>query len=906
LPRHENRSRQLSIDVRRQLEESLGHVYAIERELGGGGMSRVFVAEELALGRRIVVKVLAPELAEGLSADRFSREIRLAATLQQANIVPLLSTGTAGTLPYYTMPYVEGRSLRSRLDAEGRLSVAETVSILRDVARAIAHAHASGIVHRDIKPENILLSGGTAVVTDFGIAKAVESARTLGSGEVAGGGTPPGVRSAERRTALTALGAAVGTPAYMAPEQAAGDVVDPRTDVYALGCVAYEMLTGASPFGGRAPLVTLAAQVNETPASLASRRPDVPSALANLVDRALAKRPDDRPASAAEVVRLLDAAGSGASHVTVRPSGLTSRGRLVAGAAVVLAVVGIAASAWLRGRTPSSPVVGNMTQVTASQEIEIDAAISPDGKLVAYAGQHNRTLRIFVRQLGGGASVMVGPDSGGAQRWPRWSPDGTSLIYASEGIVYQVPALGGAARPLAGSSAVFLRSNPTASISPDGRQLAWADSAGILVRAIGGGAARRVVGGFELHSPAWSPDGERLAYVAGNQSYVNIIGNTSPSSIWTVPVDGGAAVRATETQHINVSPVWYADGKSLIYVSGVGGLRDIWQVRLDGEGRAQGEPARLTTGAEPYSISLSADGKRLAFSVLRQRANIWTAPISSTSTTPYSAMRPVTRENQRVEGVALSPDGKWLAYDANRHGNADVFRMPAAGGEPVQLTDDPGDDFQPAWSADGKRLAFYSTRFGSRDVFTMDVDGRSLERVTSLPGQERFASWSPDGTRLAFASTEGGVENIWLTTRQASGEWSSAARLTTFGAGMPRWSPDGRWIAAVSPRRGVLLLPVGGGEPRVVAQASDSAGSVMSVEWARHPGTVYYLTLRPRELVWRFWSVPVTGGKPHLVLAFDPAANQLGGVNFSTDGKRIFYTVTSDESDVWTVELGAR
>ena len=544
----------------------------------------------------------------------------------------------------------------------------------------------------------------------------------------------------------------------------------------------------------------------------------MPSALASLVDRLLAKRPEDRPSSANEIVRLLDAVGSGESHTPVARPRARTRAALAAGAAVAVATVGtIAAVTLSRGRTPPPIVVGRTSQVTASPELEIDAAISPDGKLVAYAGQHGRALRIFVRQLGGGSPVMVGPDSGGNQRWPRWAPGSDTLIYASEGVVYQMPALGGTPRPLAGSGGVFLRSNPTASISPDGRQLAWADSAGILVRPIAGGEARRVARGFELHSPAWSPDGKRLAYVAGNQSYVNIIGNTSPSSIWTVGVSGGEAVRVTETQHINVSPAWYADGKSLVYVSGVGGIRDVWQVRLQGDGGADGEPMRLTTGAEPYSVSLSRDGAHLAYSVLRQRANIWTAPISATATAPYSAMQPVTRENQRVEGVALSPDGKWLAYDANRRGNADIFRVPAAGGDPVQLTSDAGDDFQAAWSPDGKHLAFYSTRFGSRDVFTMTANGDSVERVTSLPGQERFPSWSPDGTRLAYGSTEGGVEDVYVVTRQASGGWSAATRLTTFGAGIPRWSPDGRWISVVSPRRGVVLVLVAGGDTLVVA-----------------------------------------------------------------------------------------
>lgn len=586
-----------------------------------------------------------------------------------------------------------------------------------------------------------------------------------------------------------------------------------------------------------------------------------------------------------------------------------TRSTLVAGAAVaVLAIGTIAAVALARRRTPRPIVLGMTSQVTASPELEIDAAISPDGKLVAYSGQHRRTLRIFVRQIGGGSSVMVGPDSGGSQRWPRWTPDGTSLIYASEGVVYQVPSLGGAPRPLAGSNAVFLRSNPTAVISPDGLELAWADSAGILVRRLAGGEARRVASGFELHSPAWSPDGKRLAYVAGNRSYVNIIGNTSPSTIWTVSAGGGDPVRVTDAGHINVSPVWYADGRSLLYISGVGGIRDIWQVRVDAAGRRAGDPTRLTTGTEAYSISLSADGKRLAYSVLRQRANIWTAPIAPGKTTPYTAMEPVTRENQRVEGVALSPDGKWLAYDANRRGNADIFRLPAAGGDPVQLTSDAGDDFEPTWSPDGKHLAFYSTRFGTRDVFTMNANGDSVERVTSLPGEERFPTWAPDGNQLAYSSTESGAEDIYVVTRQASGGWSAARRLTTFGAGLPRWSPDGRWISAVSPQRGLVVVPAQttGGEPRVVAENGAAAGTVLFAGWGTDPSQVFYLTVRPRELVWRFWAVPVTGGPSRLVLSFDPEGSRLGGVAFSTDGARLFFTVTSDESDVWTVELGTR
>lgn len=261
-------------------------------------MSRVFVANENRLGRRVAVKVLTPELAAGVSATRFEREIKLAASLQQANIVPLLAAGDVEGLPYYTMPFVDGSSLRERLATKGAMSVSQSVSVLRDVARALAYAHEHGVVHRDIKPDNVLLSGDAAVVTDFGIAKALSASRTE-----ARGGT------------LTQLGTSIGTPAYMAPEQAAGDpAADHRADLYAFGCVAYEMLTGASPFGDRQPHHLFAAHMTEKPAPLTQMRPDVPPNLAALIMRCLEKDPARRAQSAREILDALDTVTTG-GHV---------------------------------------------------------------------------------------------------------------------------------------------------------------------------------------------------------------------------------------------------------------------------------------------------------------------------------------------------------------------------------------------------------------------------------------------------------------------------------------------------------------------------------------------------------------------------------------------------------------
>ncbi|HEX7124027.1 MAG TPA: serine/threonine-protein kinase [Gemmatimonadaceae bacterium] len=277
-------------ELHERLQAALGDAYTLERELGGGGMSRVFLAIERALGRSVVVKVLSPHLTEGVSAERFTREVKLAARLQHPHIVPLLSAGEAAGLPWFTMPFVEGETLRARLARVGELPVAEALRTLREIASALAYAHGRGIVHRDIKPENVLLSEGTAMVSDFGVAKALSDA---------GEGTA---------TAMTSLGVALGTPAYMAPEQGMADPrTDHRADIYAFGVLAYELLAGRTPFANRSPQAMLAAHVTEAPEPIDRLRPSTPPALAALVMQCLAKLPADRPQSAQDLVHAIDA-----------------------------------------------------------------------------------------------------------------------------------------------------------------------------------------------------------------------------------------------------------------------------------------------------------------------------------------------------------------------------------------------------------------------------------------------------------------------------------------------------------------------------------------------------------------------------------------------------------------------
>ena len=276
-------------DLRDTLDSEISGTYTIERELGGGGMSRVFVATEKLLDRRVVIKVLPEDVAAGISADRFRREIQLAAKLQHPHIVPVLSAGEVLGRPYFTMPFVEGESLRTRLDRTGDLPLPDAVRILREIASALAYAHRHGIVHRDIKPDNVLISDDFALVTDFGVAKALTDSAV-----------PNDVGT------VTSAGSIIGTPAYMSPEQATGDPhVDHRSDIYSFGILAYEMVTGTTPFSGRTTQALLAAHAIVPPDPIEKHRPNLSPWLGEVIMKCLEKRPSDRPQTASEIVHLL-------------------------------------------------------------------------------------------------------------------------------------------------------------------------------------------------------------------------------------------------------------------------------------------------------------------------------------------------------------------------------------------------------------------------------------------------------------------------------------------------------------------------------------------------------------------------------------------------------------------------
>jgi serine/threonine-protein kinase len=413
------------MDVRTRLEHALGAAYSLDRELSGGGMSHVYVAEERAFGRQVVVKVLREDLTEGASAERFKREISLLAKLQHPHIVPLLSAGEDAATLYYTMPFVEGDSLRDRLRREGELPVHDVVRVMREVASALDYAHRHGIIHRDIKPENILFSDGNAVVSDFGIAKALEAARTQGDA---------------RGSTISQLGVALGTPAYMAPEQGAADpTVDHRADLYALGCVGYEMLSGRPPFEGRATRQLMAAHATETPGPIGVRRANAPPALAALVMQCLEKSAADRPQSAADVVRALE-------RVAVTPSGAT-RSREVASAphdaassarkvvlGCVLVGAGLAAGLLMTRWRPGSVTAPSAYDIGLSDAApivfrgELSLSIAPRGDFVVYVAETTGGVsQLRYRGLLDTVERLIpGTDRGYG---PQISPDGRTVAF---------------------------------------------------------------------------------------------------------------------------------------------------------------------------------------------------------------------------------------------------------------------------------------------------------------------------------------------------------------------------------------------------------------------------------------------------------------------------------------------
>jgi len=872
-------------DVLNRLTRALADRYRIERELGAGGMATVYLAEDLKHKRKVALKVLRPELAAILGAERFLNEIKVTANLQHPNILALYDSGEAGTFLYYVMPYVEGETLRQKLDRERQLSVEDTLQIAREIAAALAFAHERQVVHRDIKPENILFQGGQAVVADFGIALAVSQAG--------------GAR-------LTETGLSLGTPHYMSPEQATGDrELDARSDVYSLGAVVYEMLTGEPPHSGKSVQAIVAKILSERPSPITQTRDMVPANVDAAVQKALAKSPADRFASAARFADALAnpsfTLGGTAAGPTAR-AGTERSGRwsVLVPVLATTTVLATAVAGWLALAPGEQPVRRFRYALPEQQELSASAighriALSPDGQRIVYVGPGEGTGRIWVRELDqldavplpgteGASSVSLSPDgervafvarfgSGFALRvasvrgtppvtlldsavsggGTAWSADGYLYFDGAERGLERIPASGGRREqvipldrsigevgfawpePLPNGKGLIFRRRLAAQGAREHDLMVLDLGTGerrLLARAVGGryaasghllyvtwdgtlfaapfdqerltltGDAVPVadglrVGGFgateislardgtllytagasagvsqlywrrrdgsgEFVDPNWpggllvrslalSPDGRQLVFDAFAME-VSIV-----ADVWVKQLDRGPISRLTFSSEV-ASPVWSADGRSVLYVSApdsaaraAGAANGVYIKPADGTGT----PRLVTT--TPHLISDLAtlpDGRGFLLGAIDQgstRGDLLRASIDSDA-----APTPFLAEAYGESDPAVSPDGRWLAYVSNESGREELFVRPLPDVASARWQVSVSGGREPRWARDGRELYYVgpegtiiAARIETEPAFRV----RSQESLFTIPGTPLY-DVAPDGRFIVVEAAD--------------------------------------------------------------------------------------------------------------------------------------------------------
>jgi serine/threonine-protein kinase len=863
-----------------RLTSALADRYRVERELGAGGMATVYLAQDLRHDRKVALKVLRPELAAVIGADRFLAEIKTTANLQHPHILPLFDSGAVSGTLFYVMPYVDGESLRDRLARETLLPIDDAVRITREVADALAYAHTEGVIHRDIKPENILLQRGHALVADFGIALAVQTA----------GGQR-----------LTETGVSIGTPHYMSPEQATGErLIDARSDIYSLGTVTYEMLTGDPPFQGPNVQAVITKALTEKPAAPSSLRDTVPPALDTAVLRALARLPADRfPSAAAYAAAVGAAQGAAPAHRVPTRRRAPALVAVLAGAAIV--------AAFFLGRSmrggEDAPVMrfGQASQVTWEPGLEVTPAISPDGKQVAYSDGNGTRGRIVVRPVAGGRAVPLTDDSTTVESHPQWSRDGSRILFLRDGQVFSAPSGGGAPRqevPGRGGDV------ETATWSPDEREIAYAIDDSLFVRDASG-SSRLVATLFQPSLCTWGPS-DLIACTSGNRWYLKpgaAFGNLAPSWIAVIDVASGRVTGVTDSTAGNVAPRWATDGRTLLYASNRLGPPDIYTVMVDDQGRPSGEPRRLTVGLGLNSFSLSADGSRLAYALLISGSNIWSQPWSDGAPEPTGPPTQLTFGQQTIEGLSISRDGQWLFYDSDASGNPDIYRMRLPSAPPERLTTGRSVEFTPDPSPDGHLVAFHSWRTASRDIFVLPLDGGPVEQVTRTPEQEQHPIWSPDGRSLAFAAQSQPL-GVFVARRAGDGTWRT--RKVADDGHWAAWSPDGQHLSFVTKVTGggLRIIPADGGTPRAVYDDSaPGAPQAQTSQWSPDGRTIYFMA-HDVDGVGAIWSVPSSGGVPRRLRRLGDERLRSDRFAFRIAGGRLYYTLYDRQSNVWVMEVG--
>jgi Tol biopolymer transport system component/serine/threonine protein kinase len=885
--------------------EAVAH-YEILSHLGSGGMGEVYLAEDKRLGRKVALKILPDSLAASLDRlRRFGQEARAASALNHPHILTIYETGQSGERHYIAAEYVEGDTLRQRL-ARGPLGTTEALELSVQLASALAAAHAAGIVHRDIKPENIMLrADGLVKILDFGIAKLVRQ-------------TPePG--DAARRLVQTDAGLVVGTSKYMSPEQARGREVDARTDIWSLGVVLYESLTGRAPFEGETASDVIAAVLEREPAPLVRRAGRVPETLEWIVTKALTKEREDRYQTARELLtdlrrlkqrldveaelgrsatteggqttrveRTAEAQGTVGpeaartdelhrAHTTADAHPLWNKVRrnrrsaVLILAALVVAAVGIILfvrfisrqvtnETGVKSGAAAPPVVPRATQITSSPGLDTHPSFSPDGNSIAYATEHNGSFEIFVKQLTPGGREIQLTSDGQQNLQPAWSPDGQRIAYFSKarGSIWVMPALGGNAKQLTDFGS----------------------------------------------SPAWSRDGSMIAFQSNAHNDVGSAGALPPSTIWVIPSQGGAARQITQQGTPpggHGDPSWSPDGKRIVFSADDYSSSSIWSVSVEGGELkkivSEGGGLSLASGGCP---TYAPNGEDIYFS----DGGLRKIQVSPTTGAPLGeSVQVVSRGGTTsISYPAISPDGKRIAYSivATSSNLWSVSPSPIsneASGPPTQLTSDASTrNNVPRFSPDGKKIAFARHRPGtSADIWVTDADGRNPLQLTTNPASDNLPSWFPDGDRIAFFSNRGDDHDhyvLWAITLSTGRE----EPLLDLGAdvGFVALSPDGQQVAFNSRKGGTINVwtaALDGGEPKQLTFDKERMGFPC---WS--PDGKYLAVQARRGNDENIALVPSAGGTP-VMLTADRGLNWPH--SFSPDGDRIAFA--GFRNGVWNI-----
>ena len=790
--------------------------YEIQRELGQGGMATVYLAHDLRHDRDVAMKVLHPDLGAALGSERFLSEIRTTARLQHPHILPLLDSGEADGLLYYVMPLVTGETLRTRLERERQLPVDDAVRVTREVADALGYAHGHGVVHRDIKPENILLQGGHALVADFGIALAVQSA------------------SGQR---MTQTGLSLGTPQYMSPEQAMGErTVDARSDIYALGVVAYEMLVGEPPFTGPSVQAIVARLVTEEPRPIAIQRKAVPEHVEGAVFRALEKLPADRFASATEFAAALGREGDAARTPRGRAAAAAPQATRARFAWPVAALVLAAAALWGWFRPTPERATGRQRVVLwnamypdfllpSVPRVESRVAISPDGSVMAFTDSAGDDTQLLTKRRDDVHPVPVPGTEGAAG--PFFSPDGAWIGYfVHGGKLRKVPVAGGGSIELTSSG------NETYVIGAwleDGR-IVFVDGLGGLssVPAEGGPVTRvRSVRRDDVSSLAPLPGGRGLLFT------------TCPGNCAT-----GSAVQvfdlANDTTRLlvpNATGGWYSPTGHLLFTGREGGL---FAARFDPE------RMELTSGVVPVTEGVAPNGFALSASGIALY-------VSGTEDLSRSTLVTVGRDGSEepfapewigaFEYPALAPDGRTLAVSVREDVTQLWVRRPD--GSRLRVFNGEIGSWRPSWTADGSGLGFTTTsaanaEAGENDVFVVPADGSSPpRRFGDLDTGLWEIEFSRDGEWAVMRSDIDGAFGAFFARRLRGDTAVTLIHSDSTYNTQAALSPDSRWLAYTSDRTGRSEVYVAS-FPDMQVKYPVSQGGGTEPRWARSGRELFF------------------------------------------------------------------